>query len=134
MNLLGGNMGTINKNIETLIASMEVGLEVNIRKKLSLVGILLPGCRSKSGHESNRSFENVSQLNYLGMTVTEQNLIQEEIKRRLNSGIACYHSVQNLLFLVCWPKMHKLNIQDHILPVVIYGCEICFLSLRENID
>jgi hypothetical protein len=25
-----------------------------------------------------------------------QNLIQEEIKRRLNSGNACYHSVQNL--------------------------------------
>jgi hypothetical protein len=24
-------------------------------------------------------------------------LIQEEIKRRLNSGNACYHSVQNLL-------------------------------------
>jgi hypothetical protein len=29
--------------------------------------------------------------------VTNQNLIQEEIKRRLNSGNACYHSVQNLL-------------------------------------
>jgi hypothetical protein len=42
-------------------------------------------------------FENVSQFRYLGMTVTNQNLIQEEIKRRLNSGCACYHSVQNLL-------------------------------------
>jgi hypothetical protein len=30
-------------------------------------------------------------------TVTDQNLIQEEIKRRLNSGNACYHSVKNLL-------------------------------------
>jgi hypothetical protein len=45
----------------------------------------------------NRSFENVSQFEYLGMTVTYQNLIQEEIKRRLNSGNACYHSVQKLL-------------------------------------
>jgi hypothetical protein len=44
-----------------------------------------------------RLLANVSQFRYLGMTVTNQNLIQEEIKRRLNSGNACYHSVQNLL-------------------------------------
>jgi hypothetical protein len=33
---------------------------------------------------ANRLFENVSQFKYLGATVTNQNLIQEEIKRRLN--------------------------------------------------
>jgi hypothetical protein len=45
----------------------------------------------------NRSFENMSQIKYLGTAVTHENMIQEEIKRRLNSGNACNHLVQNLL-------------------------------------
>jgi hypothetical protein len=45
----------------------------------------------------NRCFENVKQFRYFETTITDQNLIQEEIKRRLNSVNACYHSVQNLL-------------------------------------
>jgi hypothetical protein len=42
-------------------------------------------------------FENVAQFGYMGTTITNQNLIQEEIKRRLNSGNACYHSIDKLL-------------------------------------
>jgi hypothetical protein len=39
----------------------------------------------------NKCFENVAQFKCFGTTITNQNLIQEEIKRRLNSGNACYH-------------------------------------------
>jgi hypothetical protein len=46
---------------------------------------------------ANTCFENVAEFACLGTTITNQNLIQEEIKRRLNSGNACYHSVQNIL-------------------------------------
>jgi hypothetical protein len=42
-------------------------------------------------------FENAAQFEYLGTTVTNQNVTQNETKRRLNSGNICNHSVQNLL-------------------------------------
>jgi hypothetical protein len=35
---------------------------------------------------ADRCFENVAQLRYLGTAITNQNLTQEKIKRRLNSG------------------------------------------------
>jgi hypothetical protein len=85
--------------METLIdASKEVSLEINIEKtKYMLLSHHQNAGQNQDIKITNRSFENVSQFKYLGTRVTNQNLIQEEIKRRLSSGNACYHSVQNLL-------------------------------------
>jgi hypothetical protein len=67
------------------------------------------------------------------MTVTNQNLIQEEIKRRLNSDNACYHSVQNILSSWLLSKNLKIRIYTTIiLPAVLYGCEAWYLTLREE--
>jgi len=52
----------------------------------------------------NSSFERVDEFKYLGANLTNQNSIQEEIKNRLKSENACYHSVQNLLSS-CYPKI-----------------------------
>jgi hypothetical protein len=62
---------------------------------------------------ANRSFENVSQFKYLGTTEINRNLIQEEIKRKLNSGNVCYHSFQNLLS----PLLLSKNLKNYIIQV-----------------
>jgi hypothetical protein len=58
----------------------------------------------------DRSFENVVQFKYLGATITNQNLIQGEIKRRSNSGNACYSSLQNHLLSRLLSKNVKIGI------------------------
>jgi hypothetical protein len=52
---------------------------------------------------------------------------------RLNSGNACYYSVQNLLSSRLLSKNVKIRIYKIIiLPVVQYGCETWSLTLREE--
>ena len=60
--------------------------------------------RGHSVNIDNSSIERVEEFKYLGMTLTDQNSIQEEIKSRLKLANACYHSVQNLLSSSCYPK------------------------------
>jgi hypothetical protein len=66
----------------------------------------------------NSSFERVEEFRYFGTTLTNQNSIQEEIKSRLNVGIACYHSVQNLLS----SRLLSRNLKIKIYRTIILFC------------
>jgi hypothetical protein len=69
----------------------------------------------------------------LGVTLTDQNCIHEEIRSRLNSGNACYHTVQKLLSFRLLSRNEKIKIyKTIILPVVLYGFETWSLTLSEE--
>jgi hypothetical protein len=51
-------------------------------------------------------------------TVTIENLNQDEIKRRLNPGNACYHSVQSFCLPICCLEAYKLEYMRLIFPVI----------------
>jgi len=68
-----------------------------------------------------------------GWNSENQNSIQEEIKSRLKSGNACYHSVLNLVSSNLLSKNIKIKMyRTIILPVVLYGCETRSLTLKEE--
>ena len=66
--------------------------------------------RNRSVRNNNGTFERVEEFKYLGIILTHQNSIAEEIKSKLRSGNACYHSVQNLLSSRLLSKNLKIEI------------------------
>ena len=99
VNILGGSIHTMKKNAEALVvASKKTGLEVNaVKTEYMVMSQDQNAGRSHSIKIDSNFFERVAEFKYLGITLTNQNSIQEEVKNRLKSGNACYHSVQNIL-------------------------------------
>jgi hypothetical protein len=132
---LGGSIHAIKKNTEALIvASKEIGLEVNAETTEYMVI-----SRNQNAGQNynikldNKSIERVEQFKYLGITLTNRNSIQAEIKIRLKSANACYHSVQDLLSSSLLSKNTKIKIyRSIILPVFLCGSETWSLTLKEE--
>jgi hypothetical protein len=63
----------------------------------------------------DRSFQNAEEFKYMGTTVTNETLIDEEIKRTLNLGNACYQSFQNLLSFCLLSGNVKFKIYETVI-------------------
>jgi len=95
-----GSIYTLKENAEALVAATrKTGLEISADKtKYMVMSRDQNAGRIHSVRTDNSTFERVEEFTYLGTNLTNQNSIAEEIKSRLKSGSACYHSVQNLFF------------------------------------
>jgi len=116
------------------VASKEIGLEVNADKtKYMVMSQDQNEGRSHNMKTDNMSFEIVEEFKYLRTTLTNQNTIKEEMKSRMKSGSACYHSVQNLLSSSLLYKNLKIKIYRTIILLdVLYGRETLLFILREE--
>jgi hypothetical protein len=98
VNILGGSVHTVKENAEAfVVATKEIGLEINDKTKYVVMSRDRNAGRDDSVKIDNSFIERVEEFKYLGTMLTDQNSIQKEIKKRLKLGNACYHSVQNLL-------------------------------------
>ena len=124
--ILGGSVHTVKENAEALVvATKETGLEVNADKTKYMV--MSRDQNAGRGHcvkIDNSSIERVEEFKYLGMTLTYQNSIQEEITSRLKLGNACYYSAQNLLS----SRLLSKNLTLRRLMSYIYGAPILDVS------
>jgi hypothetical protein len=135
VNLLGDSVNTTEKSSEKLLeASRDIGLEINAEKtKYMIMSCHLNSGKNQNIRIANESFEKVAKFKYLGTTLTSRNDIHDEIKSRLNSGNACYYSIQSLLSSRLILKNLKTKIyKTIILPLVLYGFKTWSLTLGEE--
>jgi hypothetical protein len=93
VNVVGGTVHTMKKHTDALVVvRKETGLEVNADRTKCMVM-----CRDQNAGRSysmkldntSSSFERTQEFKCLGTTLTSQNSIQEEIKRKLKLGNVC---------------------------------------------
>jgi hypothetical protein len=107
VNMLGGGIHTVGKNREALlIASKEIGLEVNA-EKTKYMTMSRDQNAGQNGYIQigNTSFETVEHFKYFGTTLSYQNSIHEEITSRLKSGNAAVVQCRIFCLPVCYPKV-----------------------------
>ena len=111
VNMLGENLQTVRENTEIFLKARKyIGLEINSKKtKYMITSCQQSVVQNQNIVIGNLSFENVEKFKYLRVTITNTNDIREEIKLRINTGNACYYSLEKILSSHLLSKKLKVN-------------------------
>jgi hypothetical protein len=130
-----GKTNTTNKNKETLsYTSNEGNLEISA-EKTTYMFMMQPQNAGKNHNikTGNKSFKSMAKFKYSRKTETNQNCSHKEIRKRLNSGNAYYHSDQNFLSSHLLSQTVKITTHKTIIvPVALYGFDTWSLNLRKE--
>lgn len=81
------------------------------------------------------SFENVAKFKFFGKTLTNEQCGKCRKYEKLNSGNACYNSVQNILSSRLLSQSKSIKIYRTIIwSVVSYGCENIFSQIKRRVQ
>jgi hypothetical protein len=133
VNLLGDSVNTIKENSKTLLeASRDVGLEINAKKTKYMIMSHPNSGQNQNIRIANESFEKLAKFKYFGTTLTNHNNIHDVPKSRLNSGNACYYSVQNILSSRLISKDLNIKTYKTNFASCAVWCETWSLTLGEE--
>ena len=114
VNIWGGSVHTVKKNIEDLVVdSKESGLKVIAEKtKYVVMSRDQNAGRSHNIKIDNSSFDRMEKVKYMENTLTNHSSIQKEIKGRMKSGNAVIIRCRIFCLPVCYPKTQR-TIQNY---------------------
>jgi hypothetical protein len=91
---IGRNIRSVRKDTEGLVAFKEIGLEVDAEKtKYMVMSRHQNALKNQNITRSNKCLEKLEQFKCLETNLTVRNSFHEDMKSRLKSGNASYHSV-----------------------------------------
>ena len=105
-----------------------IGLQIN-QNKAKLMNISREPALEGEVELANMSVEVVESFKYLGMTVTRDGRMEEEIKSRIGAASRCCYSMLELFKKRSISAKTRLKIYNTIIrPILLYGCEAWALT------